>query len=177
MADVFSNTHKRPETIAGDVMGNITGDPSTLLYKKITEQYGNLIVIVERGDTPLFFATKAADLRTHNPGAPILLAGGRWLVAPNEDATNAAVMDVTSTDERVGWIEAQAWRIVSGAGVDFMQQVKLLPLAKLLVAATGCSIDKAKQHVAKSVRRLRGEYVSIAQRGGKREGAGRPAAE
>lgn len=176
-ADVFSGTHKRPETIDGDVMTNITGNPPTLLYKRITEQHGDMMVIAERGRVPLFFAAKVTELREHNPAAPILLAGGRWLIAPNEDATSAAVMDVTSTAERSLWIEAQAWRVVSRAGVDFAKQTKILPLAKQLRDLTGCSLDKGKQHIAKALRRMRGEYVAIAQRGGQREGAGRPKIE
>lgn len=174
-ADVFSGTHKRPEMITDDVMANLTGEPSTLLYKRMVESHGKLIVIAERGRRPLFFAGKAADLRKHHPDAPILVAGGRWLIAPNDDATSAAVMDVTSTTERSAWIEAQAWRVVSRAGVDFAEQTKILPLAKQLRDLTGCSLDKGKQHIAKALRPMRGEYIEIAQRGGKREGAGRPA--
>ena len=69
--------------------------------------------------------------------------------------------------------EAAAWRIVEESGADITKQVKIVPLAKLLMAERECSIDSAKQHVAKAVRVARGEYVK-AQHGGKREGAGRP---
>lgn len=172
-ADVFSGVHKRPEPIQGDVMANITGDPSTMLHKRISE-FGPIIVMAERGETPLFFAEKSAELREWHEGAPILLAGGRWLIAPNDDATSSVVMDVTSTTERSAWIEAQAWHIVTSTGVDFTVPTQLLPLAKKLVAATGVSLDKGKQHIAKALRRLRGEYVAIAQRGGKQPGSGRP---
>lgn len=176
MADVFSGTYKRPEPIADDVISNITGEPPTLLRKRIGE-LGNPIVIAERGQRPLYFAGKSAELREWHVDAPILLAGGRWLIAPNEDATSAAVLNVTSTAERSVWIEAHAWLIVTRNGVDIRISGKILPLAKQLVEETGCSLDKAKQHIAKAIRRLRGELMDIVQRGGKRDGAGRPKAD
>ncbi len=51
---------------------------------------------------------------------------------------------------------------------------KLLPLAKEMMAATGCSVDTAKRHIAKQLRLIRGEMVKADNRGGKREGAGFP---
>lgn len=176
MADVFSGTYKRPEPIGDDVISNITGDPPTLLHKRISE-LGNLIVIAERGQSSLYFARKSAELREWHADAPILLAGGRWLIAPNEDATTAAVLDVTSTAERSAWIEAHAWLIVTRNGVDIRKSGQILPLAKQLAEETSCSLDKAKQHIAKAIRRLRGELMEIVQRGGKRAGAGRPKAD
>lgn len=174
MADVFSGTYKRPEFIETDVIANITGEPPTLFHKRISE-LGKLIVIAERDQSPLYFAGKSKEIRSYEfPGSPVLLAGGRWLIATNEDATHATVLDVTSTDERVAWIEAQSWLIVARNGVDITKSGKILPLAKQLVETTGCSLGKAKQHVAKSIRRLRGELMEIVQRGGRRKDAGRP---
>lgn len=66
-----------------------------------------------------------------------------------------------------------ARRIVIDQGVDITQQIAILPLAKLLIAETGCSIDTAKQHIARAVRRLRGEWVE-ARHGGLRPGGGSP---
>ena len=51
---------------------------------------------------------------------------------------------------------------------------KLLPLAKMMMDATGCSVDTAKRHLAKQFRLMSGELLTIDGRGGKREGAGRP---
>lgn len=52
---------------------------------------------------------------------------------------------------------------------------KLLPLAKEMMDATGCSVDTAKRHIAKQLRLIRGEMVKADNRGGKRDGAGYPA--
>lgn len=52
---------------------------------------------------------------------------------------------------------------------------KLLPLAKEMMAATGCSVDTAKRHIAKQLRLMRGELMKADNRGGKRDGAGYPA--
>lgn len=51
---------------------------------------------------------------------------------------------------------------------------KLLPLAKEMMAATGCSVDTAKRHIAKQLRLIRGEMIKADNRGGAREGAGYP---
>lgn len=66
-----------------------------------------------------------------------------------------------------------ARRIVQESGADITKQVTILPLAKLLMTDVGCGIDAAKRHIAKAVRRLRGEWVE-AQHGGIRPGSGWP---
>lgn len=63
--------------------------------------------------------------------------------------------------------------IIEDDGMDHVTNGgKLLPLATKMMDATGCSVDTAKRHLVKQLRLMRGEIV--AQRGGKREGAGRP---
>lgn len=74
-------------------------------------------------------------------------------------------------------VQTAARRIVTESGVDITQKVTILPLAKRLMQDANCGIDTAKQHIARVVRRLRGEPVEVAQQGGKRTGAGRPKRE
>jgi len=54
-----------------------------------------------------------------------------------------------------------------------MEGGRLLPMAKTMIAATGCNVDTAKRHLARQLRIMRGELVKA--HGGKREGAGYPA--
>ena len=57
---------------------------------------------------------------------------------------------------------------------DAPRRARLLELAKSLQAETGCSRPTAKQHIARAIRRRRGEAVEERQRGGARAGAGAP---
>ena len=59
---------------------------------------------------------------------------------------------------------------------DEERQSELRALARQLMAETGCPQPSARQKIAQAVRRRRGEVVAADNRGGKREGAGRPKA-
>jgi len=62
--------------------------------------------------------------------------------------------------------------------VDVSEAVEIRPLAHKLVEAIGCNYDTAKRHIAKAVRRKRGELVKLHQGwGGPREGSGFPKGE
>lgn len=71
-------------------------------------------------------------------------------------------------------LQVKARQLLDASGADITGQVMIRPLAKQLVADTGCNIDTAKQHVARAIRRARGDWVGEREQGGRREGAGRP---
>lgn len=83
-----------------------------------------------------------------------------------------------NSKERVEILCREARRILDESGADITKKVTILPLAKQLMATTDCGIDAAKRRIAEAIRRKRGEYVKATTGtwGGKREGAGRPAA-
>ncbi len=58
-------------------------------------------------------------------------------------------------------------------GRDLERAQALRRLAEQEMAATGCSMSTARQHVAKALRLRRGEQVAAGGRGGSRPGAGR----
>ena len=78
-----------------------------------------------------------------------------------------------STKERSEKLQALAAEILAASGVDVMQAVATRPLAKLMETKCDAVYETCKRHIAKAVRRARGQVV--ASRGGLREGAGRPA--
>jgi len=69
-------------------------------------------------------------------------------------------------------IALAARNIVAASAVDITQPVHILPLAKLLMAEAGCSIDTAKRHIARAVRLARGELITSPAWGGHRTPAG-----
>lgn len=75
---------------------------------------------------------------------------------------------------RVEILRATAIDIVQSAGVDVTNQVQILPLAQHMAERTGCTIKTAKIRIAEAVRRMRHPDWQPPERGGKREGAGRP---
>lgn len=77
--------------------------------------------------------------------------------------------------ERSNQLATEARSIIKVYGMSHVTEGgKLLSLAKLMMDATGCSVDTAKRHLVKQLRLMRGELLAIDGRGGKREGAGRP---
>ena len=82
---------------------------------------------------------------------------------------------MNSTKHRSEQLAVVARSIIEISGQDhILNGGKLLPLARLMMDATGCSVDTAKRHLAKQLRLMRGELVAIDARGGARLGAGRP---
>jgi hypothetical protein len=81
-------------------------------------------------------------------------------------------MVAPNTKERSDAIQAAARALLVEREIDIKQQVLFRPLAQELVKRADCHYDTAKRHIAKAVRRARGEMA--AQWGGAREGAGRP---
>ena len=81
----------------------------------------------------------------------------------------------SSKKDRTDALQAHARQMLTERNFDVNQPADLRTLAPLMVEQTGCHRETARRHLAKAARRLRGEYV--AQRGGKRDGAGRPAKE
>ena len=69
-------------------------------------------------------------------------------------------------------IALAAREIVAASAVDTTQPVPILPLAKRLMAETGCGIDAAKRHIARQIRLARGETTNAPTWGGKRTPAG-----
>ena len=79
-----------------------------------------------------------------------------------------------SSKERIEEIRSVAIDIVQSSGVDVTVQVQILPLAKQLAKRTGCTLKTAKIRIAEAVRRICHPDWTQPERGGKREGAGRP---
>lgn len=69
-------------------------------------------------------------------------------------------------------IALAARRIVAASAVDITEPVAILPLAKQLMAETGCGIDAAKRHVAKAIRLARHETITSPTWGGRRTPTG-----
>lgn len=83
--------------------------------------------------------------------------------------------NAATTKDRSEQLAKAARRIIENEGMSHVTEGgKLLPLAKIMMDATGCSVDTAKRHLAKQLHVMRGELAAIDGRGGKREGAGRP---
>lgn len=81
-----------------------------------------------------------------------------------------------TSDFRKQQLAIAARSIVERVGMNHIYEGgKLLPMAKIMMGETGCSVDTAKRHLAKQLRLMRGEIV--AERGGARDGAGRPVNE
>jgi hypothetical protein len=77
-----------------------------------------------------------------------------------------------STKERSEKLQALAAEILAASGADVTHAVSIRPLAKLMETKCDAVYETCKRHIAKAVRRARGQVV--ASRGGLREGAGRP---
>ena len=78
-----------------------------------------------------------------------------------------------TSDYRKQQLAVAARAIIERQGMSHIYEGgKLRPMALVMMGETGCSVDTAKRHLAKQLRLMRGEIV--AQRGGAREGAGRP---
>ena len=82
---------------------------------------------------------------------------------------------MNNTKARSTELAAAARTIAARHPEQILAGGKLLPLAKEMMDATGCSVDTAKRHIAKQLRLLRGELMKADNRGGKRDGAGYPA--
>ena len=59
-------------------------------------------------------------------------------------------------------------------GLDLERARRLRGLAEQHMAATGCGMSTARQHIAKALRLRRGERIAADNRGGARIGAGAP---
>jgi len=74
--------------------------------------------------------------------------------------------------KRTQQLAAIAAEILAESGVDVSQRVEIRPLAKLMKARCDAHYETCKRHIARAVRRARGEMAG--QWGGRRPGAGRP---
>ena len=81
---------------------------------------------------------------------------------------------MNNTKARNAELAAVARAVAERHPEHIYQGGKLLPLAKQMMAETGCSVDTAKRHIAKQLRLMRGELIKTDGRGGAREGAGFP---
>lgn len=81
---------------------------------------------------------------------------------------------MNNTKERNQQLATVARAVADRHPEHVTQGGKLLPLAKEMMTATGCSVDTAKRHIAKQLRLMRGELLKTDARGGAREGAGFP---
>lgn len=81
---------------------------------------------------------------------------------------------MTNTKKRNQQLAVAARAIAERHPEHIYQGGRLLPLAKQMMAETGCSVDTAKRHIAKQLRLMRGELIKTDSRGGAREGAGFP---
>jgi len=77
-----------------------------------------------------------------------------------------------NTKQRSEQLQALAAEILAASGADVTQAVAIRPLAKLMETKCDAVYETCKRHIAKAVRRARGQVVD--SRGGPREGAGRP---
>lgn len=83
-----------------------------------------------------------------------------------------------ATNTKVRSLEIYAAAVALVESVDVGEAVEIRPLAKELKRQIGCNYDTAKRHIAKAVRRKRGELVKLHQGwGGPREGSGFPKGE
>lgn len=76
---------------------------------------------------------------------------------------------MTNTKERSIELATVARRIAKAHPEYITQGGRLLPLAKEMMAETGCGVDAAKRHVAKQLRLIRGKIITQTW-GGRREG-------
>jgi hypothetical protein len=76
-------------------------------------------------------------------------------------------------------VKQSALALVGNSGVNLLEQeVRILPLAKELMALTGCGIDTAKVKIARAARAIHGQVEAVSGWGGKRDNAtGRPRKE
>lgn len=81
---------------------------------------------------------------------------------------------MNNTRERSDAIQTTARALLEARAIDITKQVDIAALVPALVEQTDCHPDTAKRHIAKAVRRARGE--AAANWGGARPGAGRPKA-
>lgn len=79
----------------------------------------------------------------------------------------------TNTKQRSEEIQEAAASLLVEMNINIAERVEIRPLAKILAGQTGCHYTTAKTHVARAVRRARGELVKTSW-GGARPGAGRP---
>jgi len=77
-----------------------------------------------------------------------------------------------STKQRSDKLQALAAEILAASGADATQAVSIRPLAKLMQSKCDAVYETCKRHIAKAVRRARGEYTP--SRGGYRAGSGAP---
>jgi len=77
-----------------------------------------------------------------------------------------------NTRERTAALQDAARAFLEARGVNIAEAVPIKALAPAFARAQACHLDTAKRHLAKAVRRMRGELV--ASWGGPRDGAGRP---
>lgn len=176
VADVFSGTRPRPEPLPDTgILEHITG---YIAADRIADLGEAPQVLAEKNQPPTWFADESESIREWNPGSPIVYAGGK-LIGFNEDATSLTVLVLSSNSrERTEFIKHWARVIIDANNVPIDKPVKLLPLAKKLMDATGCGIDAAKRRIAQALRLKRGEYAKLTSSwGGNRPGAGRPKAE
>lgn len=81
-------------------------------------------------------------------------------------------MKTDSTKQRSEQLQALAAEILAASSADVTQVVAIRPLAKLMQTKCDAVYETCKRHVAKAVRRARGE--KLPGRGGDRVGSGRP---
>lgn len=79
---------------------------------------------------------------------------------------------MNNTKERSSELAAIAAEILTASGADITDSVSIAPMVETMTARTGCHTDTARRHLARAVRRARGELVK-ARWGGARDGAGR----
>ena len=77
---------------------------------------------------------------------------------------------MNNTRERSDAIQTAARALLEARAVDITKQVDIAALVPALVEQTQCHADTAKRHIAKAVRRARGE--AAATWGGARPGSG-----
>jgi hypothetical protein len=76
------------------------------------------------------------------------------------------------TKQRTQQLAAIAAEILAESGVDVSQRVEIRQLAKQMQERCDARYETCKRHIARAVRRARGEMAG--QWGGPRPGAGRP---
>lgn len=173
MADVFSGVYARPVELptGKDFLPLLQGSKA---MKKITETINESVqVIAYRGSEPTAYAPQVAELRSYQDADSAIVLAGRTLIAFNADATNFATLDIARTKQYSENLQSAAMDMIRNSGVDITDQVAIRPFVKPFMESTGCSRNIAKLHIAKAIRRARGQYVAETW-GGSREGSGRP---
>ena len=80
---------------------------------------------------------------------------------------------MTNTKARSQEIQEAAADLLVEMNIDVTKAVEIRPLAKILASRVYCHYNIAKNHIAKAVRRVRGELVET-EWGGARQGSGFP---